>query len=160
MKKNVEEYKSWDEIDKEFEQFEKDHPWRTKLNIAYYRTIKWIKDIPWHFKWRFVKKHRYNKINLPMLPGYYDSDVRLLAAIFTEASKFVKDAELDWEYNEQHREMHKALTRAKSWWDEHKDRIMYDEHEFVSFKEEEEFSRKTVEVAKGVIEHVHGMWWP
>jgi len=159
MRKSVvEKYRSWDEIEKEFEDYEKNHPWKSKLERLYYRTTQWVKDIPWHFKWRFVKEHQYNKINLPMPPGYYDSDIRLLVAIFTEASKFVEEA--GWEYDKGHRDMHKALTRAKSWWDEHKDRIMYGDNDFVSFEEEEEFNKETVEIAKGVLEHVHGMWWP
>jgi hypothetical protein len=46
----------------------------------------------WWFCYRFVPKHRYNIVRLPLTPGYYENDMRLFYAIFAIFEDHVNEA--------------------------------------------------------------------
>lgn len=55
------------------------------------KIFKFIDDIVWFLKWRFVPHHQYNKIHLPTKPGYYDQDERLIMAVFQMNREYLNE---------------------------------------------------------------------
>ena len=100
----------------------------------------------WWFRYRFIPKHRYNLVRLPLPPAYYENDTRLFYAIFSifeehvnEAKEFIggydyivgNDPDYDkylenrddldectLQYYKINREIYEDFYKAWHWWDE------------------------------------------
>ena len=60
-----------------------------------YDFLSFLHDFPpgkWWFCYRFVPKHRYNLVRLPLSPNYYDNNTRLFYAIFAIFEDHVNEA--------------------------------------------------------------------
>ena len=49
-------------------------------------------DMKWWFCYRFIPKHKYNVVKLPLPPSFYENDERLFYAIFTIFEEHVNEA--------------------------------------------------------------------
>lgn len=56
-----------------------------------YKIRRKITDIKWWILHRVHPKHRYHVVKLNLEPGYYDPDARILYAVMSIVSDFVKD---------------------------------------------------------------------
>lgn len=60
---------------------------------------------------RFVPRHKYNKVKLPLKPGYYDPDVRIIYTVFEEFCKW-------FEFHSKTYKIHKydKFKEIYDWW--------------------------------------------
>jgi len=64
-------------------------------------------------------KYRYHIVNTGLKPGYYDADILILHSVFNILSEFVErntDGHIDWQSDEQHREIWDELVALDNWW--------------------------------------------
>ena len=62
----------------------------------------------WFFH-RFHPKHKYNKVKLPLPPGYYDPETRIVYTVFEEFSKWFK-------FNNHLLEEYEKFKEIYDWW--------------------------------------------
>ena len=124
--------------------------------------IKWFfgdalslpSEIRWWFRYRFVRKHQYHKLDTGFAPGYCDPCVSVPAALFEECSRFVERTEdvINWEIDTGHHEAWNAFKSARDFW-----RGGYGER---FGTDEFDYSDEAKELLCGIINHVEFMWYP
>ena len=89
----------WAKVDRDFR---KNAPIRYYIVNTFPQTyiwpIKWkIRSVREFFRYRFIPRHRYHKVDTGLKPDYYDSDSRMFHASFNLLVDFV-EIELAWHH--------------------------------------------------------------
>lgn len=85
-----------------------------------------LKDWKWNILHRFHPRHRYNKVDTGLPPGYYDPCTRMIYACFNDLVRFVDHMNehqvIDWDDCEQSQQEWKEMNVLYTWWKEREHR--------------------------------------
>lgn len=128
--------------------------------LAWFDDLWWsikhrAKNAYWWFRHRLDPRHRYHVVRTGLCPGYYDPDIRLMAAIFNETSLFIErtGSLIRWNDDGHHAAAYKAFTEAAEWWKAHKDDLGDCDESDAEWQEAKR-------LMQAVIENLRIMWYP
>lgn len=156
-----------EEIDREW----RETPMWKKLAWRFWWWLKRLPgDIWWGIKWRIVPKHKYNRLDTGLPPGYYDPCYSIPRAVFVTTERFVEETRetVAWEWDKDHLEAWKAFTGAVEWFRKNKD--LLDDGGYIEkldgeswddcWKRELDWQEEKNQHLMNIMKYIDFMWYP
>jgi hypothetical protein len=86
---------------------------------------RYVIDIIWKFKHKFIPKHKYHIVETDLKPGYHDPAEQMLYSWMKMVTDFIDNTNdvIEWEENEFHKKTYDELLKVYEWWKDYPYRI-------------------------------------